>query len=136
MGTELFGVDLATVDQVVDAPTANPMPDAPPTVRGLTSLNGELVTLYDLQPLLDVRPRAVNAALVFTRNGRRMAVAVEDVFDTMTIEDDMVRRAPGAGDHDDVLTGVVRRGRHLVAVLDTTALLTALAAPVGEGDPK
>jgi purine-binding chemotaxis protein CheW len=129
LGTELFGVDLAAVEQVVDAPEAKPIPDSPPSVRGLTSLQGELVTLYDLQHLLNVRPRAIHAALVFRRGDRRLAVAVEDVFDTMTIEEGMLRKAPGAGVKDDVLVGVVRRGRHLVGVLDPVLLVDALAAP-------
>src|SRR6185436_18171157 len=80
LGTELFGVDLAAVEQVVDAPESKPIPDSPVSVRGLTSLQGELVTLYDLQHLLNVRPRAIHAALVFRRGDRRLAVAVEDVF--------------------------------------------------------
>ena len=87
------------------------------------------MTLYDLEHLLDVRPRAIHAALVFRRGDRRLAVAVEDVFDTMTIEEGMLRKAPGAGVKDDVLIGVVRRGRHLVGVLDATLLIDALAAP-------
>ena len=133
LGTELFGVDLAAVERVVDEPEAKPIPDSPETVRGLTSLDGELVTLYDLEPLLDVRPRAIRAALVFRRGDRRLAVAVEDVFDTMTIEEGMLRSAPGAGREDDILSGVVRRGRHLVAVIDANALIDALTSGASAG---
>jgi chemotaxis signal transduction protein len=76
-----------------------------------------------------VRPRAIHAALVFRRGDRRLAVAVEDVFDTMTIEEGMLRKAPGAGVQGDVLIGVVRRGRHLVGVLDPILLIDTLAGP-------
>ncbi len=134
VGRERFGVDLVRVDEVIDAPSFQPIPDAPPTVHGIATVRGEVVTVYDPRPVLHVEGRIDGAALLFARNGRRVALAVDDVYEATTIAEDEVLRLPGAvsSSSDGMLLGVVRRERELIALLDADALLNAVAA--GDGD--
>ncbi|MDB4875898.1 MAG: chemotaxis protein CheW [Gemmatimonadetes bacterium] len=140
VGPERFAVGLESVDEVVDAPAVQRMPDAAPTVLGISTIRGGLVTVYDPRPLLNVRGSVDGAALVFVRDGRRLAVAIDDVFDAITVEEAELLPAPGgggsgggAGSSEGILMGVVRRGSELIAVLDANALLDA-ATVVGEGE--
>ena len=71
--------------------------------------------------------------LLFVRDGRRLAIAIDDVFDAVTVEESELRPAPGAGASDGILVGVVRRDDELIAVLDANALLDA-ATTVSEGE--
>jgi len=136
IGAEQFGVDLARVDEVIDGPSIQPIPDASETVHGVATVRGELITVYDPRPVLHVDGRIDGAALLFARNGRRIALAVDDVAEAATITQDEVLRAPGgalsAG--DGMLLGLVRgeRGGDLIALLDADALLDAVAH--GDGD--
>jgi purine-binding chemotaxis protein CheW len=127
VGAERFGVSLALVDEVVDAPAVQRLPDSSRFVLGISMLRDSLVTVYDPRPILNVNGSVDGggAALVFLRGDRRVALAIDDVFDVIVIEENEVRPAPGAGAADGILIGVVRRGSDLIAVLDADALLAA-----------
>jgi purine-binding chemotaxis protein CheW len=134
VGGERFAVELRMVDEVIDAPSVQPIPDAPEAVRGIATVRGELVTVYDPHPVLHVDGRVDGTALVFARNGRRVALLVDDVYDASTVAEDEVLRPPGGASAtaDGVLIGLVRRDGELIALLDADALLDAVAAGDGE----
>jgi purine-binding chemotaxis protein CheW len=136
VGPERFAMALAAVDEVIDAPAVQPLPDSPPMVRGLAALRGELVSIYDPRTLLNVGGDAQGAVLLFQRDERRIGMAIDDVYDAILVEEAEVQSAPGAEASDGILIGVVRRGNDLVAVLDADALLDGLttAASVREGE--
>jgi purine-binding chemotaxis protein CheW len=137
VGPERFAVTLGAVDEVIDFPPVQPLPDASATLRGLATLRGELVSIYDPRPLLNVGGDAHGAVLLFERGGRRVGLAIDDVFDAIVVEEAELRTAPGRDASDGILVGVVRRGNDLVAVLDADALIdgfTTAAMSVREGE--
>ena len=129
VGAERFAVALSAVDEVIDAPELIRLPDSPRTVLGMASVRGALVTIYDPRPLLNVSGGVDDAALLFTRDGKRVGLAVHALHDTIVVEPTEIRSAPGGGwdGSDKSLIGVLRRGDDLIAVLDTGALLDAAA---------
>ena len=90
------------LEQVLAERGQTELVEMPPTVLGVVSVRGELITVYDPTPLLI--PGATNgpagAALLFTHGNRRIAVAVDDVMDAVSIDDGMLRATNGldAGD--------------------------------------
>ena len=133
LGAERFAVALETVQEVIDAPVIQPLPDASPTVRGITAVRGALIMVYDPRPLLNVDARLDGAALLFARGDRRVALAVDDVFDAIVVNEGELRCAPGVSAADGILVGVIRRGSELIAVIDANALIDA-ATVVSEGE--
>jgi len=127
LGTERFALPLAAVDEVVEMPEVQPLPDASNTVLGIATLRGELVSIYDPRSLLHAGDSNYGATLLFSTGKRRVGIAIDDVFDPILIEADAVRSAPGMDASDGMLQGVVRRGPELISVLDATALLRALS---------
>ena len=129
VGAERFGVSLAAVDEVIDAPQTREMPDAPRSVLGITTVRGTLVTIYDPRPLLNVDGMVNEAALLFQRGGTRVGLAVQQLYDTIVVDPNEVRPVPGAGSGgtDRAFVGLVRRGSNLIAVLDAQSLLDAAA---------
>jgi len=136
IGNERFGLDLRSVDEVIDAPAVQPIPDAPATILGIATIRGELITLYDPRPLLRVQGSLDGAALLFERDDRRVGVAIDDVYDAVVVEEADILKAPGGGADasDGILIGLVRRAGELIGVLDANALLNAAIA--GDGDKK
>ena len=128
VGPERFALRLASVDEVIDAPPVQALPDSASGVLGITALRGELMSIFDPRPLLHVGGQVHGAALLFVRDGRRIGLAIDDVYDAITVEPDELMPAPGADASDGILAGVVRRGTELVAVLDADALLDAVTA--------
>jgi purine-binding chemotaxis protein CheW len=131
VGGERFAVALLAVDEVIEAPEMQHMPDAPPQVRGVATLRGQLLSIYDPLALLGAslsggdRTASPGATLVFTRAGEphRIGLAVDDVYDAVTISESEMRGVPGSDGSDGALLGLVRRGSELIGVLDVDALL-------------
>lgn len=141
VGGERFAVSLAAVDEVIESPELQRMPDAPEHVRGVTTLRGDLLSVYDPLALLGARSGPADArvnpgaTLVFTRHGgaHRIGLAVDDVYDALSIAESELRGVPGSDGADGALVGLVRRGSELIGVVDVDALLDGvLATPTGE----
>ena len=137
VGRERFAVSLLAVDEVIEAPDMQRMPDAPPHVRGVASLRGQLLSIYDPLALLGAPlsgdrggGASPGATLVFTRvgEGHRIGLAVDDVYDAVTIAESEMLGVPGSDGSDGALLGLVRRASELIGMLDVDALLDNAAA--------
>ena len=132
VGIERFAVPLSEVDEVIDAQPIQRLPDAPPAVLGVVSVRGVLLTAYDPRPLLLVDGAADGALLLFVRGRRRVALAIDDVFDPTMVAEAELLPVPGGAASDPMLIGVVRRQSDVITVLDMNALFDA-ATKVLEG---
>jgi purine-binding chemotaxis protein CheW len=137
VGGERFAVSLPAIDEVIEAPRLQRVPDAPEHVRGVATLRGDLLSVFDPLSLLGVASRSSTgpsdgpgATLVFSRRGvgHRVGLAVDDVYDATTIAESEMRGVPGSDGSDGALLGLVRRGSELIGVLDVDALLDGAAA--------
>ena len=133
LGAERFAVALEAVDEVIDAPAVQPLPDASPDIRGIATLPGGLVTVYDPRRLLNTGAGIDGAALLFRRDDRRVALAVDEVCDALVVNEHELLGVPGGNGSDTMLIGVIRRGNELIAVLSANALLDAVTV-VGQGE--
>jgi len=122
VGDECFAIPLSDVDEVMDAQLIQRVPDAPVTVLGVTLVRGALVTVYDSRPLLSIHGSAEGALLLFDHGNRRAALAIDEVFDAVLVDERELRPVPGHAASDGVLTGVIRRGTDLIAVIDVDRL--------------
>jgi purine-binding chemotaxis protein CheW len=134
LGDERFGLFLNTVDEVIEAPAFQRLPDAPPAQLGVASIRGELVMVYAASHLLNAGGAAGGAGvlLLFRRGDRRIGFAVDDVQDALTIEERDIYAVPGADASDRTLLGLVRRHSDLIAILDVDAVLDLTTAGAGE----
>lgn len=128
VGNERFAVELAAVHEVIEAPALQAVPDAPPTLLGVTRLRGEFVAIHDPRPVLRAGSGSIGGALLFARGARTVGLAIDDVDDAVLVEEQELRPAPGVDGADSMLLGLVRRGTDLIAVLDADALLTAICS--------
>ncbi len=139
VGGERFAVSLPAVAEVIESPELQRMPDAPEHVRGVATLRGELLSVYDPLALLGASGASApvdageapggGATLVFKRaGGHRVGLAVDDVYDTITIAESELRGVPGSDGSDGALIGLVLRGSELIGVLDVPALIDGVLA--------
>jgi purine-binding chemotaxis protein CheW len=133
VGAERFAMPLAGVDEVIDGPSVQPLPDSSEHLLGVANVRGELVSVYDPRPLLRVDGAVTGAALLFAHRDRRVALAIDDVYDAIVVDESDMLPSRAIDASDGVLIGLVRRGGDLIAVLDTDALLNA-AMSAGEGE--
>jgi chemotaxis signal transduction protein len=126
---ELFAAELGGVEEAIDLTSVEllqQMPGTSSSARTLFTLRGALVPLFSPAAALGVAPQEATTALVVRDGVSRVAIAVDDVEDVLTLRDGELRPGP-AGDtrHGGVVRGVVRRGTLLVGLVDLDALVAA-----------
>ncbi len=93
----LFGVDVATVQEVIRYQEMTEVPLAHRVVRGLINLRGQLVTALDLRRRLGLTERCENErpmnVVVRTEDGA-VAFLVDAIGDVVTVEPDRWEPAP------------------------------------------
>ena len=128
VGTELFAAVLTAIEEALELPRLSHLPEMPPSMLGVISLRGRMLPAYSPARHLGVAlARKDAAALVLRAGDRRVALAVDDVDDVLTVDLAGLRPPPivAGEERDAVLLGVADRGGVLVAVLDADALVTA-----------
>lgn len=124
VGGELYALDLVELEEALDLPPLNPVPEMSEGMLGVFSLRGVLVPTYAPDVILGVPSGAPATALVMCGRERRVALAVEDVEDVTTVSLRDMRDPPSA-EIDGLLLGVFHEGDRLVGLLDADTLLAA-----------
>ena len=121
---ELYGIDSGTVREIVANLAATRLPGAPPYVRGVVNLRGQLLTVVDLGHRLTgtPAPAAEGSIVVITAAERVLGLMVDDVHDVQGVivvaaEREVLARADG------LLTGVGRLDDEVVLVVDVPELV-------------
>ena len=125
---ELFAVELVTAEEALDMPPLHRLPEMPPSMLGVFTLRGALVSVFEPQVCLGIRCQKSAAVVVFCGGERRVAIATDDVDDVATVDLTTVRDAPGARAKEGALLGIVHRGADLIAVLDAHTLVATHSA--------
>ena len=115
---ELYlGIDALTVQEVLRNPGLTPVPLAPPAVRGLINLRGQIVTAIDLGARLGRTPTARRMNVVVRSREGSTSLLVDRIADVVQV--------PRAG-HEDVpttLTGAAREVLRATCPLEDSLLL-------------
>jgi purine-binding chemotaxis protein CheW len=127
LANELFGIDLASVEEAIDLPAVRHVPEMPPAMLGVITVRGSLTSLYSPERALGLALAASASALIFKRGRGRVALVVDDVDDVFTLDLTQLRDAPGV-EGDGILLGVVRRADALLGLVDAEALIAACQA--------
>jgi purine-binding chemotaxis protein CheW len=123
-----FGVDVEKVQEVVPFQEMTRVPLAPPTVRGLLNLRGQIVTGIDLRRRLDLAERpADNLPLNVVLRGEDCPVSflVDEVGEVIEVTDDAWEQPPHTlrGRVRDLIQGVYPLEDELLLVLETAKTL-------------
>ena len=126
VGRELFAAELAAVEEALELPLVERLPQMPAMQLGIFTVRGRMMPLFSPERVLGVAsPPGAGAALVVRVGDHRIAIAVDDVIDVLSVDASRIREAPALHDPSDILLGVTRRGTDLIAVIDARALVAA-----------
>jgi len=128
IGSERFAVPLESVAELVEAPQLRTVPGAPEMLLGLFTLGESLLPLYSPASILGAEPIGEQVALVMRGGQARIALAVDDADDVISVSLADVLDAPRTGRHDDVVLGVIWHETELLTLLDARAVVASYAA--------
>jgi purine-binding chemotaxis protein CheW len=130
LGSDVFGVELARVKEILTPPPITPVPRAPLEVVGVCSVRGLLVTVVDLRIRLklEVRPntRRTRILLATASSGEAVGLWVDEVSQVVRLsEADMELATTGIGTEvSEYVLGVGRPQGEFIVLLDLAALVT------------
>jgi purine-binding chemotaxis protein CheW len=124
----LFGVEVEKVQEVIRFQKMTRVPLAPPVVKGLINLRGQIVTAIDLRRLLNLNERAEGDrpmnVVVRTSDGG-VSLLVDEIGDVMELDDTTFERPPETvrAKAKEMIGGVHKLKDHLMHVLDTEKVI-------------
>ncbi len=137
LGGEYFGFGLETVHEFTEIHKITPIPCCPPHIVGNINLRGEIVTLININNVVDLPMNGVRShqQAVVVRLDRRVAgIAVDDIFDVTYIHPSQMTAAPIAlnSAKDDYLQGVAPYRDRMMSIINLSKLLTSEVLVVNE----
>jgi purine-binding chemotaxis protein CheW len=145
---QLFGVPVLQVREVIRCQALTPVPLAPPAVRGLMNLRGDIVPALDLRQRVGLPPRPPDAealGLVVAQGHEIVSLLVDEMEDVVDVQGAGLEAVP---DHipaplREVLVGIYKLRGELLLALDPEQVssvgapsrASAPAVRSAEGDP-
>lgn len=128
---QLYGIEVARVQEVLRPQRLAPVPLAPPTVGGLLNLRGEIVTALDLRVRLGLPPAPDPQMTIVVRvDGGVVSLLVDEIGTVVEIGAGTVEPPPETlvGPARDLVRAVCKLPDRLLMLLDTDRAV-AVAAP-------
>ncbi|MGB9915504.1 MAG: chemotaxis protein CheW [Candidatus Bathyarchaeales archaeon] len=124
-----YGVDVHQVREVKNFEGATPVPYAPPYVKGVTNLRGEIIPVIDLRKRigLDANKGNENAGIMIIVQGKHpIGVIVDSVIEVLTLQKKDIETGAECllNDRADGVVGIAKHEKDLIIILDIIKILS------------
>jgi purine-binding chemotaxis protein CheW len=128
LGSEEYALPITQVHEIIRWTEPRSVASDEAWVRGVISLRGKIVPVYDLASRLGLSSeRPEHAKIVIVETASDVAgVIVDDVEEVLTVALDQLDAVPAAG--DPAIEAIAKIDRRLVVLLDPIALFASAAA--------
>jgi purine-binding chemotaxis protein CheW len=123
-----FGLDVRRVQEIIRYQEMTRVPLAPPVVRGLINLRGQIVTAIDLRRRLELKDRPQDQlpvnVVVQTEDGP-VSLLVDEIGDVLDVSQELFERPPETlrGIARELILGAYKMNDRLLLLLDTEKTL-------------
>src|SRR4051812_26903452 len=126
LGDEEYALPITQVHEIIRYTEPRSVASSDPSVRGVISLRGKILPVYDLATRLGMVHEGSHneAKIVIVETAEDMAgVVVDDVEEVITIDSEALDEAPTAGGRG--IDGIAKIGDRLVVLLDPEGIVGA-----------
>jgi purine-binding chemotaxis protein CheW len=127
-----FGLDVLKVQEIIRYQEMTRVPLAPPEVRGLINLRGQIVTAIDLRRRLELSDRPADQLpvnVVIQVDDGAISLLVDEIGDVLEVSEEWLENPPETvrGTARELIRGVYKLQDRLLLILDTerTVCLTS-----------
>lgn len=130
LSSELFAIDLSSVEEVIDLPEIHVLPAMSSRLAGVCAHRERLLPIYATKTILQAQDGAniEPVVLVIRRGDRRLGLAADEALEVLTIAAGTVEEVPSPDGMDALIMGVHRRASRLVALVDISELVAHCVA--------
>jgi purine-binding chemotaxis protein CheW len=124
----LLAIDVLEVQEVIRYQDMTRVPTAPPVVRGLINLRGQIVTAIDLRCRLGLPPAAVDQRpmnVVIRTDDGAVSLLVDEIGEVIELADQKLERPPETvpATIRELVTGIIMLEGRLLLLLDTARVM-------------
>ncbi|MGI6667556.1 MAG: chemotaxis protein CheW [Bacillota bacterium] len=129
LGQETYGVDIASVREIIPVQKIVPVPRAPDFVEGIINLRGRVVPVLDLRKQFGFEERKDDPTqrIMLVEVGQEgIGVIVDSVSSVLRIAEDSIEEAATVvvGDEIEYIEGIAKVGTELIVLLDLTRIIS------------
>jgi len=134
-----FGVEVEQVQEVLRYQEMTRVPLAPPVVRGLINLRGQIVTAIDLRRRLELGEAPADRRpmnVVVRTDESRVSLLVDEIGDVLEVEESTFERPPATLNPTvrGLILGIHKLNNRLMHVLDTQNVVNVGAEAKHQGN--
>jgi len=123
LGKEEYGVEIASVQEIIRATDITPVPGAPSHVRGVINLRGKIIPVVDLRrrfALATVEASESQRIIVVELGEKRIGMLVDSVSQVIKVPAGVVEEMPeeATSVDENFIKGVGKLENRLVIILD------------------
>jgi Chemotaxis signal transduction protein len=125
LNNEQFAVETAKVQSINDAMEITRVPKAPEHIKGLINLRGNVISLLDINLLLDVpkEEEKQNNIIILEMEDELVGITVDQVDEVLDVEEDIIEKIS-----DDrkkaYIEGIINFKDRIVTLIDIDKLLS------------
>jgi purine-binding chemotaxis protein CheW len=121
---QLFGLDVANVQEVLSFDTYTPVPLAPSSIGGLFNLRGQVIAAIDLRVQLGLPPRTSTGPamnVIVRAEDESVSLLVDRIGEVVTLHNDLFEPPPDTlhGPSRHLISGAFKLDGRLMLALDT-----------------
>jgi purine-binding chemotaxis protein CheW len=118
-----YGVNVHQVREVKNFEGVTPVPYAPPYVKGVTNLRGEVIPVIDLRKRFGISTRKEgedNGIMIIVQDKHPIGVMVDSVKEVLTLPKKDIESNPDSliVDRNQAILGVAKHDKDLIILLD------------------
>lgn len=130
IGTENYGINIRQVLEIIRETTPTTIPMAPPYVKGVIDLRGDIVTVIELHGSLGVVERKVTddaRIIVLEAEQQKIGIVVDAVIEVASLTDDKIQPPPKTtGVLSEFVEGIAKIGEEMTVLISLSRLLRKL----------
>ena len=129
VASEVYGLPITCVAEIIGAQRFTPVPDARPFMRGVINLRGTVIPVMDVRVRLELERREIDdrtCIIVVQHNDLAVGLLVDTISDVIDVPIGAIEAAPRRQDLDarsSVVTGLVQVDGEVKILIDLERLL-------------
>src|SRR5215472_14380848 len=132
-----FGLDVLKVQEIIRYQEMTRVPLAPPVVRGLINLRGQIVTAIDLRRRLELTerpPDQLPVNVVVRTDDGAISLLVDEIGDVLEVREKLFERPPDTlkGTARELIRGAYKLENGLLLILDVERTIAPTAPAANE----
>lgn len=126
LGDEQFAVETSKVQSINDVMQITRVPKSPDYIKGLINLRGNVISLLDINLLLDVKKseKKQESMIILEMEDELVGITVDQVDEVLDVEDSMIEKVEDAKKNKYV-KGVINFKNRIVTLIDIDNLIAS-----------